>query len=157
VSTQHAFVAMMIASGAHVLEEYVYPGGFLKWMRLLFPRKIITPFEAVIINGVFLGFVVSPLFHRAQSTPIVSLSIASLLLANGLLHVAGTFITKQYSPGAVTSVIAYFPSAVWTLIVAPAEWHMTGWEIALAFLLGVSWQAIPLVIGSLTSRIHSAT
>lgn len=72
------------------------------------------------------------------------MSIAILLLANGALHVAGTYWTRRYSPGAITSILCYFPAAIFTLITIPPKWHMGTEPIVLSILLGVFWQLIPL-------------
>jgi hypothetical protein len=86
-----AFLAMAIASGLHAVEEYLYPGGFLRWLRFVFPRTAPGLVGAMIINAAFFCLVLSPLFSDAQRPPTFSLSIASLLLANGALHVIVRF------------------------------------------------------------------
>jgi hypothetical protein len=147
-----AFLGMAIASGIHASEEYIYPGGFLRWMRSIFPGSAPSAGQAVIINGVFLAFVLSPLVSDPRSSPVVSMSIAGLLLANGALHVAGTFLTGRYSPGAVTSVLCYFPAAIYTLATVPSKWHMSIAQIIWALLLGCLWQSIPLAYMVLRRR-----
>jgi len=86
----------------------------------------------------------SPLISVPESTPILSMSIASSLLANGALHVAGTYRTGRYSPGTITSVLCYFPSAIFAWITIPPVWHMGTGAIVRAILLGAFWQLIPL-------------
>lgn len=139
-----AFWAMALASALHALDEYVYPGGFLQWLRTLFPRSAPGPLGAVIINAAFFLFVFSPFFSPARSTPVVSLSIAGLLLANGALHIAGTVFTKRYSPGAVTSVLCYFPAALYALATIPKHWQMGDLQVVESLILGAVWQGIPL-------------
>ena len=139
-----AFLAMAIASGLHFLEEYVYPGGFLNWMRSVFPNTAPGLVGAIIINVAFFALVLSPLAPDAHTTPIFSLSIASLLLANGARHVAGTFLSGRYSPGAFTSVFCYFPAAIYALVTIPPKWHMNLLQVLWAFLLGIVWQLLPL-------------
>jgi hypothetical protein len=78
---------MAIASASHAIEEYIYPGGFLGWMRGVFPHSAPGVGAAIAINGAFFALVLSPLVSAPQATPIVSMSIAGLLLANGALHV----------------------------------------------------------------------
>jgi hypothetical protein len=141
-----AFGAMAVASVIHAAEEYLYPGGFLRWMRLVFPRSAPGVGGAIVINAAFFALVLSPLFSDPRSTPILSMSIATLLLANGALHVAGTFLTGRYSPGAITSVLCYFPAAIFTWITIPPKWHIGTGPIVWAILLGVFWQLIPLAI-----------
>ena len=139
-----AFLAMAIASGLHAVEEYLYPGGFLRWLRSVFPRSAPRSVDAIIINGAFFCLVLSPLFSNAQRSPIFSLSIAGLLLANGALHVAGTLVTRHYSPGTVTSIFCYFPASIYSLLTIAPKWHMGVPQVIGAISLGVLWQLLPL-------------
>ena len=88
--------------------------------------------------------VLSPLFSNAQRTPIFSLSVAGLLLANGALHVIATLATRRYSPGTVTSVFCYFPTSIYSLLTIAPKWHMGVPEVIGAISLGVLWQLLPL-------------
>jgi hypothetical protein len=139
-----AFLGMAIASGVHAAEEYVYPGGFLGWLRSIFPHSAPSAGQAVFINGAFFALVLSPVLSDSRGTPVLALSIAGLLLANGAMHVAGTLLTRRYSPGAVTSVLCYFPAAVYALTTVPAKWHMGGAQVLGALVLGCVWAMIPL-------------
>jgi len=139
-----AFLGMAIASGGHLIEEYIYPGGFPAWMRSVFPRSAPGTGPAIVINAAFFSLVLSPLISDPQTAPIFNLSIAGLLLVNGAVHVVGTFWTGRYSPGAITSVFLYFPSALYTLIVIPHKWRMGAVQVVLGILLGFVWQMIPL-------------
>ena len=71
--------SLLIAAGLHLIEEYVYPGGFLRWIRSAvgFAPNVV---EAVIINLAFVGLVAAP-------APGLRPSVAGLLLANGVAHV----------------------------------------------------------------------
>jgi hypothetical protein len=152
-----AFWGMAVASGIHAGEEYIYPGGFLRWMRSVFPHSAPSVGGAIVINGAFFALVLSPLISNPESAPIFNMSIASLLLANGALHVAGTFLTRRYSPGAITSVLCYFPAAIFTLITIPPKWHMGTEPIVWSILLGIFRQLIPLAFMIRpTGRAHSA-
>jgi hypothetical protein len=144
------FLAMAVASVLHAAEEYLYPGGFLRWLRRIFPRGAPGVAGALVINGAFFALVLSPFASEPRDTPIFSLSIAGLLLANGSLHVGGTIWTQCYSPGTVTSILCYFPAALYALLTLPPQWHMTQPAILGAILLGIFWQAIPL--GLMLSR-----
>jgi hypothetical protein len=138
------FWAMAVASALHAMEEYAYPGGFLPWLRQVFPRSAPGVAGAVVINTAFFALVLSPLVSDPRATPIFSLSIAALLLANGSLHVIGTFLSHRYAPGAVTSALCYFPAAFYTLFTIPGQWNMPAAAVWSAIWLGLFWQAIPL-------------
>jgi Protein of unknown function with HXXEE motif len=137
------FVWMMAAAILHIFEEYVYPGGFLRWMRILITSASLTVVDAVIINGAFLGLVFSPLMDAPAKTPILSISIPSLLLINGMLHVLGTFITKRYSPGVITAVLLYFPIGGYAIFELARSWQLPSSIIVEGILLGAGWHLIP--------------
>ncbi len=141
---QPAFLGMAIASGIHAAEEYIYPGGFLRWVRIAFPRSALGPARALLINAVFFALVLSPLWSTPRAAPVFSLSIAGLLLANGVLHIAGSLVTHRYSPGAVTSSACYFPSAIYAFVTLAPQWRMSAAQVAGAVLLGIGWQLLPL-------------
>jgi hypothetical protein len=134
------FVWLVAATLLHVFEEYVYPGGFLSWMRSAIGQTP-TAFEAVVINLAFVGWVAMPLFSPATPT-IWTLSVPSLLLANGALHVVGTIVTRRYSPGVVTSVALFFPLATYALVHAGADSKTVSGGI----LLGIGWMCVPLTV-----------
>ena len=83
------------------------------------------------------------------------MSIAGLLLANGVLHVAGTFLTGRYSPGAITSMLCYFPAAIYTPLTIQPKWHMGILQMIGAILLGILWQLIPLAFMILRRTSHA--
>jgi hypothetical protein len=104
------------AVALHIIEEFVFPGGFADWDRRYRPavRSSITPGFHLVVNAVLvlvclvLGFVgPSPRGVAAW------LTIAALLLTNAIFHVLGTYQTRTYSPGLVTGVILYVPLAVY--------------------------------------------
>jgi hypothetical protein len=117
---------------------------FCACLHSVFPRTAPGAVGAVIINGAFFWLVLSPLLSDPHSTPVFSLSVAGLLLANGVLHIAGTLLTKRYSPRTITSLLCYFPTAGFTLMTIPAKWHMDTFQVTLAMLLGLLWQLIPV-------------
>jgi hypothetical protein len=97
------------------------------------------------MNFAFFLLVLSPLWDSPAATPVLSLSIPSLLVANGMLHVLGTFVTRQYSPGVVTAVLLYFPTATYALLTIPRQWNSTRSTVVAGVLLGFGWQLIPVV------------
>jgi hypothetical protein len=73
------FTWLLVAAGLHLIEEYVYPGGFLRWIRSAvgFAPNLA---EAVLINAAFLALVAAPVV--ASPGPIFTLSVPGLLLTN---------------------------------------------------------------------------
>lgn len=132
----------------HILEEFVYPGGFAEWDRNYRPaiRNSITPRLHVIVNGALLlacvqvGFLGGTRDVHAQRFGVAAwLAIAALLLSNTVFHVVGTIRTRTRSPGVVTAVALYLPMAVvgcWQFVRSGAA----SWWIALgAGLVGGSY------------------
>ena len=128
------FVWLLVAAVLHLIEEYVYPGRFLRWLRI---SVGVAPSvaEAVVINTLFLGLVASPLFGASL---LLSVSVPSLLVANGALHVIGTIVTKRYSPGVITSVLLFFPLGTYALLKTPT--------VSGGILLGIGWMCVPLTV-----------
>lgn len=96
------------AFAAHVLEEWV--GGFPEW--LAFVAGAPLPRGAfVVINGVALVAMAGGTLAatRRESLGWIAIAIATLLFANGVLHILGSIATGRYSPGLITGVILYVP------------------------------------------------
>ena len=112
--------APLVAAALHIIEEFVYPGGFAEWDRAYRPaiRDSITPrFHAIINAALLLMCAQIGLLGRGGPTarPIAVaawLTVAALLASNAAFHVVGTISTKQRSPGVVTGVGLYIPMAV---------------------------------------------
>ena len=139
------FSAFVVAAVIHVLEEYAYPGGFLDWMKSMNPRFTpwITTKFAVIINGLFLLLCAMGTVVASRSL-VFSLSVASLLFFNGLIHLAGTIRTKRYAPGVISGVLLYMPLSLYAVYLLAGTGRLTLAGGVMAGLLGVLYQAIPI-------------
>ena len=125
------------AAALHIVEEFVYPGGFAAWDRAYRPtiRDSITPRLHIIVNALLLavcatvgisgmpGAAIAVGGLRLGSSVPASLAVpawlalAALLFSNAIFHVVGTFQTKRISPGVRTGVLLYMPLAVF------GTWH----------------------------------
>jgi hypothetical protein len=104
--------APAVAASAHIFEEFVYPGGFGAWYRRYRPDAALsfTPRFAVGINALLVGVcLLIPLQGLGPNGLALWLTVAALLVGNALFHIRATFRGKEYSPGVVTSVLAYLP------------------------------------------------
>jgi hypothetical protein len=110
------------AAALHIVEEFVYPGGFAAWDRAYRPAisASITPRFHVVINGLLLLLCAqvwefAPLDHTAGRAVagVAWLAVAALLCSNAVFHVVGSIRTKSRSPGVVTSVMIYVPLALY--------------------------------------------
>jgi hypothetical protein len=109
------------ATVLHIIEEFVYPGGFAEWDRHFRPaiRNSITPRLHIIVNGALLllcvqvGILAGTNDAQARTIGIALwLAVAALLFSNAIFHVVGTIRTRTRSPGIVTAVALYMPMAV---------------------------------------------
>ena len=129
--------APLLAAVAHIVEEFVYPGGFADWDRAYRPeiRNSITPRLHLIVNtalilacinvgiagttggavslgGVRIGSMTPPQYAVAGW-----LALAALLFSNAIFHIVGTVQTGRVSPGVRTGLLLYVPLTVY------GYWH----------------------------------
>lgn len=139
------FTAFVAAAVVHVMEEFVYPGGFMDVMRRFNPQ--FTPFVtarfAVIINGLFLLLCVLAAIVGRNSL-VFGLSIASLLFINALAHTGATLRARGSTPGIISSVLLYLPLSVYAYYVFIRSGQMAWPELVASSLLGVLYQAVPV-------------
>ena len=151
------FRAFVGAAIIHVFEEYAYPGGFSDWMRRLNPKFAprITARFAVIINGLFLLLCVMGAVVASKGL-VFSLSVASLLFFNGLAHLAGTVRAKRYAPGVISGVLLYLPLSLYAFYLFAGAGRLTLAGSAIAGLVGVLYQAVPIGYLGLSSMVRRA-
>lgn len=106
-------LAPLLCSIAHITEEFVFPGGFVKWYRNYRPAYAasITPRYLLLINSILLGAgaLLAWLGLSWARGPSLWLILAAILGANAYFHIRGTFITRKYSPGVITGTLLYIP------------------------------------------------
>jgi hypothetical protein len=131
------------AASLHIVEEFVYPGGFAEWDRRYRPgfQQSITPRLHVIVNGLLLVACYDVWAFRSRPMgPAVWLTVTTLLFANAVWHVAGTLRSREYSPGVVTGVLLYVPLTVYGYVHFLLTGQASVPAAILAFLIGVSYQ-----------------
>jgi hypothetical protein len=87
---------------------------------------------------------------------VFSLSVASLLFFNGLAHLAGTVRAKRYAPGVISGVLLYLPLALYAFCLCAGAGRLTLAAGAMAGLLGVLYQAVPIGYLGLSSMARRA-
>jgi hypothetical protein len=105
----------LVAVAAHLIEEFVWPGGFGRWYRWYRPERAasVTTRFLVIINAVFVGLALLPPALGASPRGLAFwLVVAAIGAANGLFHIWATISGRAYSPGVVTGTLVYLPLAV---------------------------------------------
>jgi len=124
--------APLVAATLHILEEFVYPGGFAEWDRAYRPEiaRSITWRLHVVVNGLLLaacatvGAAGMPdgvveigglRFRSAVPATLAApawLALVALLASNGVFHLVGSVRTHRLAPGVRTGVLLYMPLAV---------------------------------------------
>ena len=104
------------AASLHIVEEFVYPGGFAAWDRRYRPdfSHTITGRFHVIINGLLLVACYDVWALRSSPMgPAALLTVTTLLFTNAVWHLAGSVKSRAYSPGMVTGLMLYMPLTVY--------------------------------------------
>jgi hypothetical protein len=132
------------ASGLHVGEEYVVPGGFLRAIRSVAPSftNAATPRFAVLVNATFLVLALIAASIGSRNV-LFSLSIAALVGVNGAGHLLGSLRLRRYMPGTVTGAALYLPLAGTAFVLAVHDEHLALGTALAAAVLGVAWNAVP--------------
>ena len=103
------------AFAIHVAEEWF--AGFTTWVVQLTGRSM--PDAAFIgINAVAMALLVLAI-HAAtgdESKGWLAITIAAVFLINTVSHVAGSLLTRSYSPGLFSAVVLYVPLGSLTMI-----------------------------------------
>lgn len=133
------------AVGAHIFEEFVYPGGFSAWYRRYRPDAALsfTPRFAFWINALLVGVcLLIPLQGLGPNGVALWLTVAALLAGNAMFHLRATLRGREYSPGLVTSVSMYLPLAVFGYVHLLRSGRASLGTAASAAILGGSYNFI---------------
>lgn len=94
----------------HAAEEYFGGEGFYRWSARIIGRGM-TPDEFLAVNSfawlLMTGSVLA--FRKTPSVRWLTLSFATLVFINGLVHLAGSLWTNTYSPGLVSGLLLWIP------------------------------------------------
>ncbi len=111
--------APLVAACLHIVEEFLFPGGFPAWYRRWrgADSTSVTPRFLVIINGLMLfGAVEVALVARSGQDLWWWFGLAGVLAGNGLWHGYASMRSRSYSPGTVTGLLLYVPATVYGLV-----------------------------------------
>lgn len=98
------------AYGLHLAEELWGGPGFPQWFAIVAGQPLpYAAFAAINVIGMALLVVGVRTASRKEASGWIAVAIATVATINGLLHVAGSVLTRTYSPGLITSVVFYLP------------------------------------------------
>ena len=143
--TINIFWAPLAAAALHIFEEFVFPGGFMKWYSAYKPeiKKSISKRFLFFINLglLILCYDIGALKENSINISIILwLGVIALLAANGAWHLKAVWKTKTYSPGVVTGAVIYIPLAVYGYIYFLQTGLVSIWIAIAAFVVGASYQ-----------------
>ena len=132
------FDALPGAAVVHILEEYVYPGGFAGALERLFPRAtaLFTLKFHLAVNGLLVLLCLLSAFI-GKANLVLSLSVFSLVFTNAVLHIRGAIVTKRYYPGVISGALIYIPLVLYAYFMFLSTHRITWLQAGLSFLLGV--------------------
>lgn len=148
------FSAFVGAAVLHVFEEYFYPGGFPDFMKRTSPAfaPFISTSFTVVVNGLFLLLCVLGAV-LGRDAPVFSLSIAGLLVSNGLIHLAACLRTGRYAPGVISGFLLYIPLGIAAYALFLGSGQLSVAQALLSALLGLAYQLVPIGYLGLASRM----
>ena len=147
-------VAFLVASLLHMTEEYFFPGGFMQMMRRLNPRfaSFVTTPMAIVFNGLQIVLCVVAL-AVGKGQPLVGLSVAGLILVNGLVHIGVCVRVNGYAPGVITGMLLYLPLSACAYIGALTKEGVSVVGALITIVLGSVFQLLPVAYLSAASGI----
>nr|MDO8098208.1 HXXEE domain-containing protein [Candidatus Njordarchaeota archaeon] len=142
VSAETVFWLILAAAVIHVVEEYAT--GWVNIVNKLHLPMRMSMRRFTIINILFLALCVSAAIANI-GIPVFSLSIAILVLVNGLIHIAWTIKLRRYFPGVASSILLYIPFSIYAYYLLIEAGLLTSpIDFALSIVLGVAWMAITM-------------
>jgi len=141
------FIALLVAAVLHILEEYVYPGGFQDALGKAIPEialPYLTPRFHLAMNGLFILLCLAGLFI-GKSYLVLSMSVISLVFINAMLHIRGTIVTRRYFPGVISGALIYIPLAIYAHFIFLSSAQLTWLEAGLSFLIGLALMGVPMM------------
>jgi hypothetical protein len=140
------FAALVGAAVVHILEEYVYPGGFADAFKKLLPRSshLFTPKFHLSVNGIFILLCLMSAFI-GKANLVLSLSVFGLIFTNAVLHIRGAVVTREYYPGVISGVLIYIPLTLYAYFGFLSSRQITWLQAGLSFLLGVLYMGVLMV------------
>lgn len=130
--------ALPISFVFHLIEEFVFPGGFIKWYHHYRPQfEADTPFHYFKVNAIgFLAILATAISTSMGKGYMGLLIVWGFLSCNALFtHVSGAIRTKEYSPGMITGIVLDLPFTVLSYITIIAAKKLDIFSIAICIIL----------------------
>jgi hypothetical protein len=140
------FTLLPIAAVVHIMEEYLFPGGFAEALRKLLPgaSHLFTVKFHILVNVIFILLCFVAAFI-GQANLILSLSVFGLIFTNAVLHIRGAIIQKGYYPGVISGMFIYIPIAIYAFSIFINSKQLSWIQAIISFLLGVFYMGILMI------------
>jgi hypothetical protein len=138
----------LIAVLFHLVEEFVWPGGFKEWYRAFRPERAssVTTQFLVYINAVLILIAVLAGMLGSRTYGVAFwLIVASIGACNAGWHAWATIVRNDYSPGVVTACVLYIPLAIFGFVhfsrsgIVPPHVVIQAAVVGPAFLFFSAW------------------
>lgn len=118
----------------HQFEEYVLPGGFLRWLnkdvfRSESDRSPISPTTAFVINIVIGWPIYALVGYVGLKQMWFVMPLMGILFVNAWFHITLSISTSRYSPGTFTAILILLPLTFYTFY-----YYIMTWEIGFRLL-----------------------
>jgi uncharacterized membrane protein YoaK (UPF0700 family) len=139
-----AFALFPIVQAAHVWEEWP---GFPKWARRFASdrytdRQYIVTHAVAIASAIAVVLVVRTFPARSVVFLAFAFAFGPGIGCNAVFHLGATVISRQYCPGAVTSIVLYFPLTLWLMVLALREDLMSPTTAMIALAIAGVFHAV---------------
>ena len=134
--------ALLMVALVHIVEEFLWPGGFLDWYRRYQPSiaSSLTRGFAVVINvALLLACIVVGLLGSTPRGIALWLTLAALLLSNMGFHLVASLSSRTYSPGLMTALVLYGPLCVYGYVRFLRNGNASVGTACAAFVVGSSY------------------
>jgi Protein of unknown function with HXXEE motif len=135
----------LIIAALHIIEEFVWPGGFGAWYREYRPEiaQSVSTRYLVIVNAVLLACCAVVAVSAPKPRIVAALlTIVAVLFGNGVFHAWATWRMKRYSPGTVTGLTLYIPLGAAAFISIVRSGLASPGTAIVAAVMGCSYQLI---------------
>jgi len=127
----------------HILEEYEL--NWYDWARNILKLPVdMTSFYIVNSLVIVLGVCCAAVGWRL---PLFALLFPAVMLVNATgFHVLPVIRTRVFSPGIVTSVVLFYPIAIWCFVAAAQDDALSIGNAIASLVLGVLLMAYPIIL-----------
>ena len=143
MSHEYVLWVMVVAYAMHIVEEHNldWQGWVKRHAHFDVPRADFYVVNAALVVGMVATATVG------WRLPELSLAPAALMFINGLFfHIGASLVKRQYSPGALTSLVLFLPVGAWAYYGAHLDGVLTTSVALWSIILGALIMAFPLAL-----------